>query len=89
METSKSTKKKKEIRDELREKTAGYILTALGLVAGLAWNDAISTLIKYFFPLDTNSILPKFIYAILITIVIVLLSNWLLNILTKKEEELK
>jgi hypothetical protein len=53
-------KETREVRGEVREKVAGYILTALGLVAGLAWNDAVTALFKEIFPLDQNSLLPKF-----------------------------
>ncbi len=79
-------KKRAVSRAELREKTTGYILTALGLVAGLAWNDAISAGIKYFFPLDTNGVLAKFIYAAAVTIVIIIVSNSLLRLMRSKEE---
>ena len=85
MEKSAETKKKIALRAELRERTAGYILTALGLVAGLAWNDAISTSIKHFFPLDTNGIIAKFIYAVVITLVIVFISSSLMRVLGPKE----
>jgi len=64
---------------ELREKTAGYITAAFGLVAGLAWNDAIKSLIEYWFPLDKNSIAAKFIYAVLITVVLVIVSSYLIR----------
>jgi hypothetical protein len=74
------------VKSDLREKTSGYIVTALGLVAGLAWNDAISSLIKYLFPLDQNSIPAKFIYAGIITFVIVVISRSLLRIIAPKEE---
>ena len=37
------------INKKVTEKMFGYILTAFGLVAGLAWNDAIKSLIEYFF----------------------------------------
>ncbi|MEK9171243.1 MAG: DUF5654 family protein, partial [Patescibacteria group bacterium] len=37
---------------QVREKTTGYILAAFGLVAGLAWNDAIKSTIDRFFPLN-------------------------------------
>jgi hypothetical protein len=85
MEPSIEIKKSAALRNEVREKTAGYILTALGLVAGLAWNDAISSAIKVFFPLDTNGILVKFIYAIIMTIAIVMISKSLLKVLGPKE----
>ncbi len=88
MDQKTETKKKKALRAELREKTTGYILTALGLVAGLAWNDAIGSAIKFFFPqdADSNGIVAKFIYAVIITIVIVIISTSLLRVLGPKEE---
>lgn len=64
-----------ELQRTVREQTVGYIVAALSLVAGLAWNDAIKALITYFFPLDdANGILAKFVYAGLMTIVVVLLT---------------
>jgi len=79
-------KKRAALRAELREKTTGYILTALGLVAGLAWNDAITSFIKYFFPTDTNGIMIKFIYAIVVTIAVVIITRSLMRVLGPKEE---
>ena len=90
-ETAAQIKAKKKraavLRKELREKTMGYIVTALGLVAGLAWNDAISTFIKYVFPLDSKTLIAKFVYAGLISIVVVVISQGLLRVLTPKEDE--
>lgn len=88
-ETKTETKKRLAIRAQIREKTTGYILTALGLVAGLAWNDAISSFIKSFFPLDTNGVIAKFVYAGLVTVVIVIISNSLLRVLEGKDESAK
>ena len=58
------------IKKKTRGKFLSYISAALALVAGLAWNDAISTFIKYLFPLDSNTMIAKFVYAILLTIFI-------------------
>ena len=87
MEPTKTTevKKKAALQAELRDKTTGYILTALGLVAGLAWNDAISSVIKYFFPADTNGLMIKFIYAVVVTIAVVVLSRSLMKVLGPRE----
>lgn len=65
-----------EIR-ELRGRTATYIGGAFGLVAGLAWNEAITSFINYVFPLEKNTLLIKFLYAIAVTIVVVLLVSYL------------
>ena len=75
-----------EIRQEVRERTLGYIIAAFGLVAGLAWNDAIKALIEYLFPLQESTLSAKIIYALLITLIVVICTMYL-NRLFKKDEE--
>ena len=76
------------LRQEVRERTLGYIIAAFGLVAGLAWNDAIKALIEYLFPLQENTLSAKIIYAFLITLVVVICTIYL-NRLFKKDEDTK
>ncbi len=77
----------KEVRDEIRQKTIGYMLAAFGFVAALAWNEAIKGLIEYFFPIGQNTILAKFIYAMVITFVVVTASIYLAKLLDSAKEE--
>jgi len=77
---NKIIEEQERIAKEIKEKTIGYIITALGIVAGLAWNDAIKTTIEYVFPLDSNSVVAKILYALLVTILIVLVSVYLMRI---------
>ena len=77
----------KALRKEVRERTLGFITGGLGLVAGLAWNDAIKALIEYFFPLGKESIPAKFIYAVLISVIVVALSVYLVRLLKTEEEK--
>ncbi|OGZ67366.1 MAG: hypothetical protein A3C58_03700 [Candidatus Staskawiczbacteria bacterium RIFCSPHIGHO2_02_FULL_34_10] len=72
------------LRKEIKEKTIGYILAAFGLVAGLAWNEAIKSFIDQFFPNSGNGVLIKFVYALAITIIVVVITVYLLK-LTKKD----
>lgn len=65
------------LKEELRNKILTYIGGGFGLVAGLAWNDAIKELIQYMFPLATDTLLAKFIYAALITVVVVVIITYL------------
>jgi hypothetical protein len=70
--------KTKALKAEVRSKVAGYLAAALGLVAGLAWNDAIKSLIEYFFPLsDPNSLALKFGYALLITLFVTVVTLYI------------
>lgn len=52
----------------------GYVTAALSLVAGLAWNDAVKAAITYYFPAQTSSITAQFLYAIAMTVIVVLLT---------------
>jgi hypothetical protein len=71
---------KKSVAAEVQEKLLGYITAALGLVAGLAWNDAIKDLITWLYPRQSNSLTAKFSYAVIITLIVVLISVYLARI---------
>ncbi len=73
------------LKKEIKSKIITYMGAAFGLIAGLAWNDAITSLIDYFFPLSKNSIFAKFIYAFIVTVIVVLISVYLVNILKTKK----
>lgn len=77
----------KALQKEMRERTLGFITAGLGLVAGLAWNDAIKALIEYLFPLGKNSIPAKFIYAVLVSIIVVVLSTYLMRLLGRHDQK--
>ena len=88
--TTKFKKIKEEelrIRREVKKHTTAYVLAALSFVVGLAWNDAIKTLIEYFFPLNQDSILAKLMYALLITFIVVLVTIYFVK--STEEEEIE
>ena len=68
-----------KLRAEVRERTVGYIVVALGLVAGLAWNEAIKSLIEYLFPFNQNTVWAKFAYALLLSLILVVATMLLLR----------
>jgi len=74
------------IKHEIREKMLSYILAAFGLVAGLAWNEAIKELIEYIFPNKGNSLIAKFIYALALTVILVCISVYLAKLFKKDEK---
>jgi len=61
------------IKLEILEKMSALITAGLGLVAALAWNDAIQKLFRLIFG-EQSSLAAMFGYAILITIIVVLLT---------------
>jgi len=83
---TKLKQKGKEFRKEVGQQTLGYIVAAFGLVAALAWNEAIKSLIEYLLPLGQNTLFAKLIYAIIITLLVVLVSVYLVRF-SKKEDK--
>lgn len=75
------------IKKEIKEKTIGYLLAAFGFVAGLAWNEAVKSLIDQVFPKSSNSVLIKFVYAIIVTIFIVIITAYLLKFSGKSDKK--
>lgn len=87
-ETQKQSKKRLHVevlRQMLTLATSGF-----GLVAALAWNSVIqefvNTYIKKWLP-QGSGVLSLFIYAIVITVVAVLVTLQLSNLIQKLQEE--
>ncbi|MDO9399716.1 MAG: DUF5654 family protein [bacterium] len=75
-----------KLTEEVTQKTLNFIITAFGLVAGLAWNEAIQTLINSLFSINKDTILAKFIYAILMTLILALITIYLAKALNKNKK---
>lgn len=75
------------LKQEMRERTTGYILAGFSVVAGLAWNEAIKSLIENIFSMNSNSVVAKFIYAWIMTFIVVIAAVYLVRIFKSEEEE--
>ena len=60
------------LKQEILDKFGVLVTTAFGLVAALAWNDAIKTIFKEIFG-DQSTVVPMLIYALMVTIIAVIL----------------
>ena len=56
---------------EVKDKTKLFIKNGIVFLASLAWNDAIRTIIDKYYPLEKDNIQGKFIYAIVMTLIII------------------
>ena len=77
IDKSKSLEKIKNqvngVKEEFKDKTITLILGGFGLVAALAWNEAIKSLFETFFE-KSNALIGKFIYALIVTTIVALVS---------------
>lgn len=73
MENQETKQEKKNIKLEILEKISTLVVAGFGLVAALAWNNAIKKLFELIFGKQSN-IFAMFGYAILITIIVVVVT---------------
>ena len=85
----KTKKSVKEYRLEVLQKMSDLATAGFGLVAALAWNDAIKGAFDKYLP-KGSGLIAQFLYAVLVTILIVLITmqlGKLVNLAKKKEEK--
>ena len=58
---------KKSLRVEILEQVTNLATAGFGLVAALAWNEAIKALFSKLFPEPNGNVIASFIYALFIT----------------------
>ncbi len=75
-------KEDKNMRTQVVETIAALITAAFGLIAALAWNTAISDAVKQYLSAG-NAITAEFIYAILVTILAVIMTMWIGRVVSK------
>lgn len=79
------TKAKENIQETKKQfyvQTATMVNSAFAIVAALAWNEAIKELITRYVPAG-SSLYSKFIYALILTVIIVLVSMKLTRIINE------
>jgi len=76
------------ITKQFIKQTLTLTSAAFSLVAALAWNSAIQGLIQRLYPSATNGVKSQFVYAIVITLLTVLITFYL-GLVDKKIENKK
>jgi uncharacterized membrane protein len=56
---------------EILDNFSQLITTALGLVAALAWNDAIQTLFQQYLGTAGGALAAKIFYSVLVTVIVI------------------
>ena len=70
---SEKEEKSTTLKQEVMDKIAALVTAAFGLVAALAWNDAIKAVFKEVFG-KADAVGPMLIYAVMVTIIAVILT---------------
>lgn len=87
-ETKEEIKQKHKLAIEITEKFTQLITGGFGLVAALAWNDAIQGFFKMFFKKDSG-LKAQFIYAVIITLLIIIIIYYMTTLAEKVKNRLR
>jgi hypothetical protein len=79
-------KKPTTLLQEILDKFSALITAAFGLVAALAWNEAIQSLFKEVFG-EQETFMPKIIYATIVTILAVVFIFIVARAISKAKEK--
>ncbi len=72
-EQNPTAQEKQSLKVEILSKMTDLATAGFGLVAALAWNEAIKSLFEMIFP-KAGNVIAQFLYAILITALIVVIT---------------
>jgi uncharacterized BrkB/YihY/UPF0761 family membrane protein len=78
----------KNLKLQILEQMSGLVTAGLGLVAALAWNEAIKKMFEKIFGAQSN-LIAMFGYAVLVTVLVVVLSMRIGKLVAKLKEEKK
>ncbi len=75
------------VRRQIVDKIATLLTSAFGLVAALAWNDAVRALFDTYYPRGEGAHLTAiFLYASVVTVVAVVVTLWIGRLAQKVED---
>jgi membrane protein YdbS with pleckstrin-like domain len=76
------------LKDEVLTQIAALLAVAFGLVAALAWNGAIQAIFKQVFG-TADSITAQLSYAVIVTIIAVIVTIWIARAVAHAKGEAK
>ena len=73
-EQKQTAEEKKDLKIEILEQVASLATSGFGLVAALAWNDAIKAVFVQLFPRPGDNVIALVGYALIITVLVVIIT---------------
>mgnify|MGYP000042568013 CR=1 FL=1 len=88
----KLEEEKRKIEIAFKNQLGTILIAAFAFVAGLSWREVINSIMDYLFPLSKDTILAKFVYAVVLTFFVALMYVYVARFLNKenhKKEEIR
>lgn len=72
---------------EILSKVLTLFTASMGVVAALAWDEAIKNVFNVYYPRPIDGISPRFVYAIMVTCIFVIVTTLLAQATSKGKEK--
>jgi hypothetical protein len=69
---------------KILNKVVTLFTAAFGVIAALAWDDAVKTMFQLYYPFPGTGIEAKFIYAVVVTIAAVCITTLFASLVTRE-----
>ena len=79
---------KERLHIQVIEKISALLTAAFGFIAALSWNNAITALFTGIFG-TPNALIPDLIYAIIVTVIAVVVTIWVSRIADTAKEKIQ
>ncbi|MDO8559722.1 MAG: DUF5654 family protein [bacterium] len=86
--SEKNSQDRKSLKVEILEKMGQLVTTGFGIVAALAWNDFIKKFFERVFSRPEDNLWAMFGYAVVVTVLIVVLTYVLGRLLDRAKKQL-
>jgi len=83
----KLEEEKRKIETAFKNQLGTILIAAFAFVAGLSWREVINSLMEYLFPIDKDTVLAKFIYAVVLTFFLTLIYAYVTRFLNKGDHK--
>jgi len=83
----KLEEEKRKIESTFKSQLETILLAAFAFVAGLSWREVINSLMDYLFPLSKDTILAKFLYAIVVTFFLTLTGLYVVRFINRSSHK--
>jgi len=83
----KLEEEKRKIEATFKSQLGTILIAAFAFVAGLSWREVINSLMDYLFPLSKDTILAKFLYAIVVTFFLTLTGLYVVRFINRSSHK--
>ncbi len=83
----KLEEEKRKIESAFKNQLGTILIAAFAFVVGLSWREVINSIMEYLLPINKDTVLAKFVYAVVLTFFLTLIYVYVTRFLNKENHK--